>query len=228
MCDVDTGSEGQDDENKNTGEVSGDGKKNLTIDGNKEEEKEKKMLDKQEKRLKKLQGQKVYLKTLIGIILSVIVVGFIGVYVGAHKTGISWDEIESMDKGEISGDISKEGHLGGEERLILNEYEGEIDKEDFESKITNEDTFYIYFYSPYCKYCDVLGEEILEVFKENKEQLVILNVNQDEEMQESENIEYVPSVAYYEDGKQVEIVSDVSKEELKELIRGDGSDNTEN
>lgn len=196
-------------------------------DGTVKNEKLKIQEEKQAKRLKKLEGKKVYLKTLIGILLGVIVVGSIGVYIGSHKTGIGWDEIESMREVEKEESVEGDGHLGGEEKLIKEEYENEISKKEFENKIGNEDTFYVYFYSPYCTYCNELGDEIIGVFKENETELEVLDVNKDVGIQESENIEYVPSVAYYEEGEQVELKSDVTREVLEELIRGDSSVNAE-
>lgn len=163
-----------------------------------------------EQRLKKLDKQKVYLKSLIGILLTVMTLGTLLVYVGAHKDGISWEEVDKMHLAEQK----EEGHLGGQVNLIEQAYENEISKEEFKQKKEAGETFNVYFYSPYCPYCFNYGEDILQVLAEQEESFVVVDVNRDVEFQEQENIQGVPGVVKYENGEQIEILTGTLLEEF--------------
>src|SRR5699024_7770957 len=164
---------------------------------------------------KKGSGSKEDLKNILYRGKTLKIVYFVGVVfyamfvfymVGeANKLGLSEEEIAKQQKiNEFVAEQMEDGHIGGEEKLILEEYKNEISTYDFESYKQETGDFYVYFYSPYCPYCAEVGETIVDVLGDKGVNFVVVDVNKKREFQERENASTLPKVVRYENGEYVD------------------------
>lgn len=179
--------------------------------------KEDKRMERLEQRMEKLKGKKVRLKRLIGLIVTILIIGWVYVYVGSHKAGISWEEVYELQ----GGGSDLEGHLGGEALLITEKYSNEVTKEEFEDVVERKKELYVYYYSPYCIYCRDMGSSIVQTLEDMEKEYVVLNVNRDVEIQERLGIQSVPMLVEYREGEVVrEQVGFTDKEDIEMFILG--------
>src|SRR5699024_5254330 len=144
----------------------------------------------------------------------------------ANKLGLSEEEIAKQQKiNEFVAEQMEDGHIGGEEKLILEEYKNEISTYEFESYKQETRDYYVYFYSSYCPYCAEVGETIVDVLGDKGVNFVVVDVNKKREFQERENASTLPKVVRYENGEYVdEIVGANVKEDYEEFVTRDKKD----
>lgn len=184
--------------------------------------------NKDEQRLQKIREQRVYLTTLIIVLIIAVFGGFYVVYKGAQKNGISWEDIEEQHEEEFKEELPK-GHIGGEELLIEEDYIKQVSVGDFKEKKDRGEEFYAYFYTKYCPYCSDIGSLVPDTYEKEGVDYVVVDVNRNIEFQEEENVEGVPMLVKYKDGKQVDYILGVeSEQDVIEFIRSVEGDNKEN
>lgn len=174
------------------------------------------------RRLKKESFKKILFKgnnMWIMFTLGVFILTFSTLFlvVKAEKEGLSQTEIDQRNElMEMEYKSMSDGHIGGDEKLIKDNYEEEISKEAFvEEKEDNED-FFVYFYSPYCPYCEEVGDTVIDALDESEVDYVVVDVNDDIEFQDKENAGTVPRVVKYEKGGVEDELDGVNDKEVYE------------
>lgn len=174
------------------------------------------------RRLKKESFKKILFKgnnMWVMFTLGVFILTFSTLFlvVKAEKEGLSQTEIDQRNElMEMEYKSMSDGHIGGDEKLIKDNYEEEISKEAFvEEKEDNED-FFVYFYSPYCPYCEEVGDTVIDALDDSEVDYVVVDVNDDIKFQDKENAGTVPRVVKYEKGGVEDELDGVNDKEVYE------------
>ena len=97
-----------------------------------------------------------------------------------------------------------------------------INHKEFDELIRQEKPVLVDFWAPWCGYCRRIGPAYEKIAEEFGEVLTASKVNIDEEpaLAEAENIEVIPTLALYRDGKPLgSIVAPESKAAIGDFIR---------
>ena len=97
----------------------------------------------------------------------------------------------------------------------------EANNENFEKEVLNEERIVLVdFYATWCKPCKMLSPILEEVAKENSDiKLVKVNVDKNEELCSKYNIQAMPTIIVFKQGKIINSsVGLVSKEDIKALF----------
>ncbi len=97
-----------------------------------------------------------------------------------------------------------------------------MNKDMFLDKINNKENLLVDFWAPWCTYCRRINAAYDMIAEENEGKIVVAKINIDEEseLSDRENIEIVPTLVMYKDGKAVgSVVAPKSKAEIDEFIR---------
>ena len=97
----------------------------------------------------------------------------------------------------------------------------DIKKEQFEELMAAGKTVLVDYWAPWCGYCRRIGPAYDKIAAEYRDSLEVVKINIDEEPQLAlaEQIEVIPTLVLYRDGKAVDsIVAPESKALIDELI----------
>ena len=79
------------------------------------------------------------------------------------------------------------------------------------------------FWAPWCSYCRRIGPAFEKVAEQYQEELVVgkINIDEEPELADKYNIEVIPSLVYFRDGKpEAQVVAPQSKAQIDEFIAG--------
>ena len=96
-----------------------------------------------------------------------------------------------------------------------------ITRQQFEDVIHGALPVLVDYWAPWCGYCRRIGPAYDRLAEENKDRLVAVKINIDEEpdLAEAEQIEVIPTLVLYKNGKAVDsIVAPESQPMIAELI----------
>ena len=98
-----------------------------------------------------------------------------------------------------------------------------INKSNFQDEVVNSDRpVLLDFWAPWCGYCRRIGPAYDKIAEEYGEALTVGKVNIDDnpELEESEQIEVIPTLVLYRDGKAVDsIVAPESKAAIDRFLK---------
>ena len=98
----------------------------------------------------------------------------------------------------------------------------DIKKEQFEELMSAGKTVLVDYWAPWCTYCRRIGPAFDKIAAEYRDSLEVVKVNIDEEPQLAlaEQIEVIPTLVFYRDGKAVDsIVAPESKAMIDRMIQ---------
>lgn len=98
-----------------------------------------------------------------------------------------------------------------------------INKEQFEQMVGSGKPILVDFWAPWCSYCRRIGPAYDRIADEYNDSLAAVKINIDEEAQlaEAEQIEVIPTLVLYKNGKAVNsIVAPESKAMIDIFIQG--------
>lgn len=84
------------------------------------------------------------------------------------------------------------------------DYQNTIPPQKLSQMINEQQSFFVYFYASDCKYCLVTTPHLVQLSKELGVEIVMLNLKESKEHYRTYNIQYVPTLAYYQNGEEVD------------------------
>lgn len=143
------------------------------------------------------------------IYLSIIVALFVGLYALNYFANGSSDNPYGMRESELTSSTRKQ--------LTDSNYKNIILPDEMKSMIDNKESGFVYFFSPECPHCVATTPLLNPIAEQYNVDLPKFNLLQFPEGWSTYNIEFTPTLVYYQDGVEVErIVGGI------ELVAGDG------
>lgn len=181
------------------------------------------------KQIKK--GKKDNRLVILGIIAAVVILGFVSLFFinkSQNESKISQSTTASnLETGEKAKNSSTNKVYGDYkpvyqatiDQLSDENYQNIILPKDLDKKIKSGEGTFVYFFSPTCLHCQKITPILMPAAEEMGVQIDQYNVLEFEQGWNTYNIEATPTLAYYEEGKEVDrIVGEASEEDFEEFF----------
>jgi len=97
----------------------------------------------------------------------------------------------------------------------------QINKNNFQELVLEGKNVLVDFWAPWCSYCRRIGPAFEKVAEQYQEELVVgkINIDEEPELADKYNIEVIPTLVYFRDGKPAaQVVAPQSKAKIDEFI----------
>ncbi|MFD0586690.1 thioredoxin family protein [Paenibacillus sp. GCM10027627] len=123
----------------------------------------------------------------------------------------------------VLGNIEKDNKLYGmpvsdlnpETKALLDNpnYQNIILPDQLDKKIADKEDFYVYMFSASCKYCQVATPQLVPIAQELNVDFPMFNLLEFPTYQTKLNVEYTPTILYFQDGVEVDRLEGGIREE---------------
>lgn len=143
------------------------------------------------------------------------IIAFIAVFVILIGALVTMNEINKNNINEVYG--LPESDLTSATRELLDDpnYQNIILPEELDTKIANKESFFTYFFASDCPHCRATTPQLMPIADELGVDLPQFNLREFEDGWRDYNIEFTPTLVYFENG--------VEKERLEGGMQADGS-----
>ena len=144
-------------------------------------------------------GNKIYYS-----IIAVIVIAFVAIFLVLNNSSSDPDQLS--DSGYYPYTDKEPEELSGPtiDALDNEDYQYNQTPDEVASAIEENDSQYVYYWSPTCSHCQEATPLLVEAFAQSDEDLIQLNILEYEEPWGEYEIEATPTLIYFEDGEEVE------------------------
>ena len=137
-------------------------------------------------------------------IIAVIVIAFVAIFLVLNNSSSDPDQLS--DSGYYPYTDKEPEELSGPtiDALDNEDYQYNQTPDEVASAIEENDSQYVYYWSPTCSHCQEATPLLVDAFDESGEDLIQLNILEYEAPWAEYEIEATPTLIYFEDGEEVE------------------------